>query len=343
MAKSSMDSISVEADQAIRSLDELSILAPALSKTRPPTGPLVADLEKAPSTIFYLAYGSNLAASTFEGRRGIKPLRSINVVVPSLRLTFDLPGLAYVEPCFANSGNREGYVNDPPEQKGPSSTEYHKDRWHKGLVGVVYELTPEDYYHVIATEGGGASYKDIIVDAFPLVDGADVVPLHPSTHPIKTHTLFAPASHQSSKEHPMDNDRYIRPDGSYAQPSERYINLLRTGADEHGLPAEYKRYLAQIRSYEITTKSQRMGRMLFVAIWSPIVMAVFSLSKMFQDKRGRSPAWIVALLGVLFRAIWYSYDNIFFKAFGDGERTIGDDPDDAEISAATRLLDGPQF
>ncbi|KAL8636113.1 MAG: hypothetical protein Q9228_006458, partial [Teloschistes exilis] len=43
-------------------------------------------------TYLYLAYGSNLAASTFQGARGIRPLAALNVVVPELVLTFDLPG-----------------------------------------------------------------------------------------------------------------------------------------------------------------------------------------------------------------------------------------------------------
>ncbi|KAI4240334.1 MAG: hypothetical protein LQ352_007654, partial [Teloschistes flavicans] len=35
-------------------------------------------------TYLYLAYGSNLAASTFQGTRGIRPLAALNVVVPEL-------------------------------------------------------------------------------------------------------------------------------------------------------------------------------------------------------------------------------------------------------------------
>ena len=99
------------------------------------------------STILYLAYGSNLCAETFKGRRGIKPLSAVNVHVPSLDLTFDLPGIPYTEPCFANTR-----YHLPPSH---SDSDYHKDRWHKGLIGVVYEVTPEDYRTIIATEGGG--------------------------------------------------------------------------------------------------------------------------------------------------------------------------------------------
>jgi hypothetical protein len=113
-------------------------------------------------TMLYLAYGSNLSNETFRGNRGIKPLSQVNVQVPSLRLTFDLPGLPYAEPCFANTARRDP-KNDPAqdgrnveenEKCGSSEVrrneeKYRKNRWHKGLIGVVYEVTPEDYAHII--------------------------------------------------------------------------------------------------------------------------------------------------------------------------------------------------
>jgi hypothetical protein len=48
-------------------------------------------------TILYLAYGSNLSSETFRKTRGIVPISQVNVLVPGLTLTFDLPGLPYLE------------------------------------------------------------------------------------------------------------------------------------------------------------------------------------------------------------------------------------------------------
>ena len=64
-------------------------------------------------TVLYLAYGSNLSAETFKGNRGIRPLSAVNVHVPSLNLTFDLAGIPYIEPCFANTQ----YRTPPPSSK----------------------------------------------------------------------------------------------------------------------------------------------------------------------------------------------------------------------------------
>ncbi|KAK6509126.1 hypothetical protein TWF481_003889 [Arthrobotrys musiformis] len=100
----------------------------------------------------YLAYGSNLSAETFLGRRGIKPLSQVNVRVPSLTLSFNLAGIPYKEPRFANVRPREDHDQE--------------------LMGAVYEVTPEDYRTILMTEGG---YSVIEVTCFPLepVKGID--------------------------------------------------------------------------------------------------------------------------------------------------------------------------
>ena len=284
------------------------------------TDAVKADVRIAQETVLYLGYGSNMSIETFRGRRGIKPLAQTNVVVPTLSLAFNLPGAPYYEPCFANSRVRQ---SGPPSQTSPAETlhgaDYHKDRWHKGLVGVVYEVTKKDYAKIIATEGGGASYQDVVVDCFALSeDDSVLVPDVPTDGSFRTHTLFAPG-------------RKLRPDPDYAQPSARYLKLLTDGADELGLPKEYKTYLHNIRSYRITSNKQRLGLFVTNLLWSPIIFFIFSGSKIFQDKNGRSPPWYANLVNAIFTAVWASYDSFFKPMFGDGERTDGEtDHDESE-------------
>jgi hypothetical protein len=270
-------------------------------------------------TVLYLAYGSNLCNETFRGVRGIKPLSQVNVLVPSLRLTFDLAGIPYAEPCFANSARR---IPDAP-LPDPSEPHYHKDRWQKGLVGVVYEVTLSDYAHIIATEGGGASYHDILVDSHVL-PSADTVPSKPTTAPFKAHTLFAPTVRPDEAR---TADRISRPDPSYAQPSARYLKLITDGATECELPTEYQVYLHNIRPYTITTKKQAAGKALFVGIWMPFILMIFAISKRLQDDKGRAPKWFARLSAMIFAGMWLCYDGVFKNTFGDGERTIGDEMD----------------
>lgn len=272
-------------------------------------------------TILYLAYGSNLSAETFKGNRGIKPLSAVNVHVPSLDLTFDLPGIPYKEPCFANTRYRN---------TTSSNSDYHKDRWHKGLIGVVYEVTPEDYRTIIATEGGGASYQDVIVPCYVIPPGTKIVDPRPSGTPFEAHTLFAPSDNN-------EGGRSIsRPDPSYAQASARYLKLITDGADEHELPADYTAYLYNLRPYTITTYRQSVGQALFLATWFPVVMFLFGLARITADEDGKIPKWLVQIQGMVFRLLWASYDNAFKKAFGDGERTMNEREDEAHISRAWR-------
>ncbi|KAE9381203.1 hypothetical protein N431DRAFT_424794 [Stipitochalara longipes BDJ] len=297
-------------------------------------------------TILYLAYGSNLSAETFKGNRGIRPLSAVNVHVPSLNLTFDLAGIPYIEPCFANTQYREA----PPPSKSPtsiSSPDYHKNRWTKGLIGVVYEVTPEDYRTIIATEGGGASYHDVIVPCYALPKGSKVVDSTPSGAPFMAHTLLSPrTSEPASYGNTSNGGRgrvgkkggITRPDPSYAQPSARYLKLITDGGEEHSLPAEYMAYLYNIRPYTITTRKQKAGQALFLAIWMPIVMAVIGFSKLLADKDGRVPSWWASVMTLLFTGVWGSYDMVFKGVFGDGERTIYEDEDGDDEKQVGRML-----
>ena len=295
------------------------------------------DLQKDhPSTVLYLAYGSNLCNETFRGKRKIRPLSALNVLVPSLVLTFDLPGLPYLEPCFANTRYRDDDCTSPsivslgatrkstienvtaehsekapllPQRDGP---DYRKTQWKKPLVGVVYEVTPNDFARIIATEGGGAGYQDVLVACHPFPPDSsrsDSVPFKPNTPMFKAHTLFAPPSPQR------------RPDPDYAQASARYLALIKTGAEECGLPDEYLTYLSNLQPYTMTTRRQRLGGFIFNMMWRPILRAVFSMSSVFANKRGRSPAWLRRLQVAVFSGIWTSYDTVFYRLFGDGERT----------------------
>ena len=284
--------------------------------------------EDTEDTVLYLGYGSNLSAETFLGKRGIRPLSQVNIVAPSIALTFDLPGLPYSEPCFANSR----YRDEPnPDSSGPKPP-YHKNAWKKGLVGVVYEVTKKDYAHIIATEGGGSGYHDVLVECWALDDDADkTVPEVPTGPSFKAHTLYA------------HRDRALRLDPDYAQPSARYLKLITDGADEHNLPKEYRHFLGNIRSYQTTTAKQRLGSFVFLATWGPIFAFFFGGARLFLRKDGTYPPWFAVFAQGVFTAVWASYDEFFFKLFGDGERTIGDEksrdsPGEGLINEKTPLL-----
>lgn len=283
-----------------------------------------------PETVFYLAYGSNLCFETFQRKRGIRPLAQVNVLVPELVLTFDLPGLPYLEPCFANTKYRTPDPSPPPPpppSQYSSATQlpskYHKTRWQKGLVGVVYEVTTADYAKIIATEGG---YNDILVTCYELPQNISTVPEPPDTilalPSLKAHTLYCPLFPRGHPEL-SHSGRASRLDPNYAQPSVRYLNLITTGADEHALPQDYIDYLRNIRPYILTSRRQRLGKLVFKGIWLPIIIPALYLNRLLADKRGRAPWWLRMALREVSRLSWGSYDWVFRHVFGDGERTMG--------------------
>lgn len=270
-----------------------------------------------PETVFYLAYGSNLCFETFQRKRGIRPLAQVNVLVPELVLTFDMPGLPYLEPCFANAKYRT------PDPSPPQYSFATQLPWQKGLVGVVYEVTTADYAKIIATEGG---YNDILVTCYELPPNISTVPDLPDTiltlPSLKAHMLYCPLF---LRRHPelSHSGRASRPDPNYAQPSVRYLNLITTGADEHSLPQDYIDYLRNIRPYILTTRPQKLGRLVFMAVWLPIIIPAFYLNRLLADKRGRAPWWLRMALREVSGLSWGSYDCVFRHVFGDGERTMG--------------------
>ncbi|KAK4196964.1 hypothetical protein QBC40DRAFT_342364 [Triangularia verruculosa] len=315
------------------------------------------------NTVLYLAYGSNMCAKTFLGMRGIRPLSQINVSAPSLDLTFDLPGLPYREPCFANTALRKlpeppklppkvpGDLPDLPKLPPFSSSRDDSPRkpitWTKGLIGVVYEVTAEDYAKIITTEGGGASYHDILVPCLPLPPAIGVpekpdIPLPPK--PFLARTLYAPRLPDIPDDKPPSEENddgddgrpkpeppswfqklllpARRPQSDYAQPSPRYLGLLITGAAEHDLPQEYQAYLQSLQPYTATTSLQKVGQVLFLGFWAPVFLTVMFGGRLFGDEKGKAPRWVVVGTTVLFNLVWASYDYIAKPIFGEGERTM---------------------
>lgn len=95
----------------------------------------------------YFAYGSNMQAATFAGRRGITPTSARGARVTGWRLVLDKPPLFGPGPAFANLVAEEGAE----------------------VFGVVYEIGMDDLTHVELTEGVTlGNYRRTEVTAIPL-------------------------------------------------------------------------------------------------------------------------------------------------------------------------------
>ena len=295
------------------------------------------DKHTKPDTVFYLAYGSNLSAETFLGVRGIRPLSQVNVSVPTLRLTFDLAGIPYREPCFANVSYRKLPDKPLPDPRQPIvppivPPDEGRDGWAAGLIGVVYEVTQSDYKIIMQTEGGGASYHEIAVPCVPLPPRMNVPekpPIPELPKPFLARTLFAPyIPPGEAPDDPRKRSWWYslmlsrsRPNPDYAQASARYLKLLTDGAAEHELPDEYQRYLHSLQPYTVTSCRQQIAQYLFTYVLAPLVLALMKASARLADENGNLPKWMAAVLTITFNIVWICYDYICKPLFGDGERT----------------------
>ncbi|KAK6362900.1 hypothetical protein TWF730_000352 [Orbilia blumenaviensis] len=225
----------------------------------------------------YLAYGSNLSAETFLGRRGIKPLSQVKVRVPSLTLSFNLAGIPYKEPRFANVRPREGGDQE--------------------LMGVVYEVTPQDYRTILMTEGG---YSVMEVTCIPLepVNGIDS---------FESKTLIVPDKGTRTAHNGL--------------PSLRYLNLLIKGAREHSLPQDYQDYIANTGYYEAKSFRQKLGSVAVLLTVLPVVIFLFGIRNFVSDKDGKAPQWLNDAQVFCFTQIWNLYDCVWKPLYGDGEST----------------------
>lgn len=295
------------------------------------------EFAEAATTILYLAYGSNMCAETFLGMRKIRPLSQINVSVPVLQLTFDLPGFPYREPCFANVGYRklpkEPKLPDPlhPPIIPPINPPKSGQGWDGGLMGIVYEVTQEDWRNIMRTEGGGSGYQEIVVPCLPLP--ADIgIPEKPTfpdvPRPFIARTLYCPYIPPEPESGKSKNwwARLAlgprRPSPDYAQPSARYLKLLKDGAREHELPQAYQDHLASLQPYTATSIRQKIGHAVFIFAWAPMLLCMMSLTRILADETGRVPRWCASIISGSFSVMWYSYDRVFKHIFGDGERTV---------------------
>lgn len=242
--------------------------------------PTVHDEEKA-ELYWYFGYGSNLNSETFLVKRGIKPLQHQRMIVPGWRLNFEISGIPYLEPGF---GSIDRFTKDdqansiqPPD-----------------LQGVAYLVTAKDYQHIIATEGGDSSYKQIQLDA--------IDPVTNMKQQVWTLQAVLPRK--------------------LCQPSVRYITIIRQGAREHNFPKEYIAYLDSIEPFVLHGKRQKIGAAIFIAFWMPIIIWLFAMRALLTRPDGTAPKWISDFASTCFATSWYIHDTLWAKKYGRGDHNV---------------------
>lgn len=183
---------------------------------------------RAVTTVAYFAYGSNMDAGTFAGRRGVRWRRAAPALLRGWRLALDKPSLL---------GNGEGMatvVRDPVSH----------------VWGVLYEIDTADLESVEFSEGvliGHYERVAVTVEVGPAWDGGEPgaplqgVPLEAVTVERVTVEAVTLASDER---------------GATILPTTRYLGLLLEGAAANGLPAEWIDHLRSIPAVAPTPEAE---------------------------------------------------------------------------------------
>ncbi|OTA66115.1 hypothetical protein K449DRAFT_431589 [Hypoxylon sp. EC38] len=244
--------------------------------------------------IWYLAYGSNLSSSKFVHDRGITPLDTAVVSVPNFTLSMESAGVPYQEPSFASIRP----LNNNADLKK------------KELLGTAYLVTPQQYSHIIASEGGGIAYKEVLVEIDPVG---------------KTSEIEAPNEDNLGDGHKTARTLVsVMVRQPAPRPSRRYMDLIIDGASESNYPTDYQNYLKALPSYQKPARgSARIGAALFLSIWVPIMMLMERITKMaiswHGDEAGNAPHFVIWLVRVTVMSMWWYHDHIHAPLWGRGD------------------------
>jgi len=172
---------------------------------------------------WYFAYGSNMQSATLRGRRCIEYRRALPGRAPGWRLVLDKPPLVGSGVSFAN------IIADPAAE----------------VWGVLFEIADHDLAHIDLTEGVLiGNYARVEVAVAPLADGSAASGSSMGPPPQRAFTLT------SDQRDPS------------LHPSQRYMQLLIDGALEHGLPADYVKFLRRVPTVDEPEHMQQ---------WRPLI------------------------------------------------------------------------
>ncbi|RHZ55538.1 gamma-glutamylcyclotransferase family protein [Aspergillus thermomutatus] len=269
------------------------------------------------SKIWYFAYGSNMASETFRQHRGITPLAAVPVRIPGWALTFDIYGIPYREPAFSSISPipfSDSGTGDENEKRDPALPPVH---------GVAYLLDRRSWYSVVRSEGGGTAYDEVEVLAEAL----------------RAHACDENGDLQLLGDEPNQPGRFhvttlVRGYGPTVPrcPSLRYKNIILDGAREADLPRKYRSYLATLPFYDPPRNGwRRLGAVLFLALWAPIMAAAEKLTGATAnwDGKGNCPSWVKKVVRLILLLMWLHHDWLHAPLFGRGDGW--DDDDTSEL------------
>jgi len=210
--------------------------------------------------IYYFGVGSNMLKDKLvnRGMNNSKiEIKSFEAaVVKGYRLAFNMrgfppfePGMGALEPITSNSDSTTTATTSISNSNNDESPQLLMSECHGSLC----KMTRENYEKVWVSEGGGSEtpgYEEIVVDAYKYTnkgisnDGVRISNDGVSRIPVKAISLRARPHTRMTID---------------ASPSERYMKILITGAQELGLEASYINMLKSIPTQKTTKLIKILG------------------------------------------------------------------------------------
>ncbi|KAG2386795.1 hypothetical protein C9374_001830 [Naegleria lovaniensis] len=245
--------------------------------------------------VWYFAYGANMSSKVLIGRRKVKPMESYPCHVEGYDLVFNMKGLPYFEPAFASIEKRQGW------------------RMH----GVVHKITRAQMDHIRRTEGGNGhdmddfGYREIIVQATiyqPWFEYQDSNTVTSHGNP----TMYFQTVKAIALQGP--------PDINDANPSARYLKILRDGAKEYGVAKEWQDHLNHtLQEYKSAGTVKTVGKFSFVLVILPLFIIPIIMMILSHVFKVQSPYFVTRLFKHLGSVVWWVHDTIWSKLFGSGK------------------------
>jgi len=238
----------------------------SLPQSQPIRPKLVLDAIANNKPLYYFGVGSNLSRKKLEERsicgKKINPLSFEPCVIPHHRLAFNLRAFPPLEPAMGSLEPLPSFYN-----KDDSSEKVDKNRRSVSLPlksyereechGALIKLSTEDYEKVYKSEGGGQGlmqgYEEYIVRC---------VPYDKSKRPVQA-VAFRVRDHARLSNDPC--------------PSQRYMNIIKEGANELGLKPCYLKWLEE---HPVQGKPSRLLK--FIAINNMVFIVTSSMLLKFR-------------------------------------------------------------
>ncbi|GAA5884774.1 hypothetical protein JCM6882_005388 [Rhodosporidiobolus microsporus] len=244
----------------------------------------------APTTRSLVLYGPHLFPPRLRSILGAAtPVSSSAVYIPNAWLTFDVPGVPFLEPVYANAlvrgvNDQDAFAGEEKEKDGGSREERYS-RWVWGracpgmqfegelppsLEGIVYELTDEDYQAVVSSAAAAfpsSSASLVLVHCTKFANGDPAAP----TGEVIAELLVAKPP----------------PSSDALQPSQNQLRLVIAGALLSALSRPYIAYLSLLRPF-IQTSSP--SKALAVKLFRLLLLPSFILFHLPSKLLGL-PAW----------------------------------------------------